>query len=166
MTEGNTKTNKKFGPQKESLLTYPPPPLDAYVPICWYTAVGVCAVRKFDFFTVTEKVPHKFTDSTKSVNTFLIWCPLHTQAYLKVSEEFLRSHEKKDIKVWEQFIIKSQATPNTLNLSKSITTASRYHLPQSYSQSPDTSDMKCFVSTSINTQYSLKLIGIFNSSDI
>ena len=28
----------------------PPPPLDAYVPICWYTAVGVCAVRKFGFF--------------------------------------------------------------------------------------------------------------------
>ena len=53
MKEGNTKTNKKFGPQKESLLTYPPP-LDAYVPICWYTAVGVCAVRKFGFFLAFE----------------------------------------------------------------------------------------------------------------
>ena len=60
MKEGNTKTNKKFGPQKESLLTPPPPPpppppLDAYVPICWYTAVGFCAVRKFGFFLVVSQ---------------------------------------------------------------------------------------------------------------
>jgi hypothetical protein len=42
------KQTKSLG-HKRRLFLPPPPPLDAYVPICWYTAVGVCAVRKFGF---------------------------------------------------------------------------------------------------------------------
>ena len=47
---GNGDTQKKLGPQNESLLTWSPLPFNTHGPICRYLTMVVCTVRKFVLF--------------------------------------------------------------------------------------------------------------------